>query len=101
MSKIVDWNGRVLAEAGPGESLNANAILDLPALRAARNRTGMSNLLTRLPLAAFAPGYEAGVSQEPNAMADGRMLTQGEAIERQRGRIAALRDAGVFTGDVG
>jgi predicted amidohydrolase len=96
MSKIVDWNGRVLAEAGPGESLNANAILDLPALRAARNRTGMSNLLTRLPLAAFAPGYEAGVSQEPNAMADGRMLTQGEAIERQRRRIEALRDAGVF-----
>lgn len=96
MSKIVDWNGRVLAEAESGESLNANAVIDLPELRATRQRTGMANLLTRLPLAAFTPGYEAGASAEPNAMAGRGMLSQEEALARQRGVIDRLRERGVF-----
>ena len=96
MSKIVDWNGRVLAEAESGESLNANAVIDLPELRATRDRTGMANLMTRLPLAAFTPGYETGVSAEPNAMAGRGMLSQDEAIARQRGVIERLRERGVF-----
>jgi predicted amidohydrolase len=96
MSKIVDWNGRVLAEAESGESLNANAVIDLPELRATRQRSGMANLLTRLPLAAFTPGYETGVSAEPNAMAGRGMLSQEEAIARQRSVIEQLRERGVF-----
>lgn len=96
MSKIVDWNGRVLAEAESGESLNANAVIDLPELRATRARTGMANLMSRLPLAAFTPGYEAGVGAEPNAMAGRAMLSQDEAIARQRSMIERLRARGVF-----
>ena len=57
MSKIVDWQGKVLSEAASGESLNANAIIDLPALRAARQRTGMANLLSRQPFAAYEQAY--------------------------------------------
>ena len=96
MSKIVDWNGKVLAEAESGESLNANAVIDLPALRATRSRTGMANLLTRLPTQAFEPGYAAGGSAEPNAMADRAMLSQEEALARQRGVIEGMRERGVF-----
>ena len=96
MSKIVDWNGRVLAEAESGESLNANAVIDLPELRATRNRTGMANLMSRLPLAAFTPGYERAASAEPNAMAGRGMLSQDEAIARQRAVIERLRARGVF-----
>lgn len=96
MSKIVDWNGRVLAEAESGESLNANAVIDLPELRATRARTGMANLMTRLPLAAFTPGYEAGASAEPNSMAGRGMLSQEESLTRQRGVIDRLRERGVF-----
>ncbi len=76
MSKIVDWNGAVLAEAESGESLNANAVIDLPELRATRNRTGMANLQSRLPLAAFAPAYSGTTRAEPNAIADRGMLSQ-------------------------
>jgi predicted amidohydrolase len=96
MSKIVDWNGRVLAEAESGESLNANAVIDLPELRATRARTGMANLLTRLPLDAFEPGYAGKVSAEPNAMAGRGMLSQSEALARQRAVISRMRDQGVF-----
>ena len=96
MSKIVDWNGKVLAEAESGESLNANAVIDLPALRATRSRTGMANVLTRLPTQAFEPGYETGGSAEPNAMADRGMLSQEEALARQRSVIEGMRERGVF-----
>lgn len=95
MSKIVDWNGRVLAEAQSGESLNANAVIDLPELRATRARTGMANLRTRLPLAAFTPGYETGAGAEPNAMAGRGMLSQEEALTRQRAMIERLREGGM------
>ena len=96
MSKIVDWNGAVLAEAESGESLNANAVIDLPELRATRNRTGMANLMSRLPLAAFTPGYENGVGAQPGAMEGRGMLRQEEAIARQRAVIERLRERGVF-----
>lgn len=96
MSKIVDWNGRVLGEAESGESLNANAVIDLPELRATRARTGMANLLSRLPLAAFTPGYDDAASAAPNSMAGRGMLSQAEALDRQRSVIDQLRERGVF-----
>jgi len=96
MSKIVDWNGAVLAEAESGESLNANAVIDLPELRATRNRTGMANLSSRLPLAAFAPAYAGTTRAEPNAMAGRAMLSQDEAIARQRAVIERMRSEGVL-----
>jgi hypothetical protein len=96
MSKIVDWNGAVLAEAESGESLNANAVIDLPELRATRNRTGMANLQSRLPLAAFAPAYAQTERATPNAMAGRGMLSQDEALARQRAVIARMRSEGVL-----
>lgn len=46
-SQIVDHNGRVLVEAGPGESMVANAEIDIVSLRRARRRPGMGNLIAR------------------------------------------------------
>ncbi len=89
MSVVVDWSGRILAEAGAGETLVANALLDLEALRGARRRTGMANLLSRLPLQAFAPAY-AGARAAPNAMTDGAMLERPAVLERQRALIEKL-----------
>ncbi len=96
MSKVVDWEGRVLGEAESGESLNANAIIDLPALRAARRRTGMANLLSRQPFAAYERDYAERDWAAPNAMADGRMLTREAAINQQRAVIERLRRDGVL-----
>jgi predicted amidohydrolase len=83
MSKIVDWKGRVAAESGGGETLNANAIVDLDGLRQARANTGMSNFLSRLPLAAFRNGY-AGEFAPPNRTANGQMISREEAIKQQQ-----------------
>lgn len=47
-SVVVGFDGSVLAQAGPGESMVANADIDLAALRAARARPGMDNVLSRL-----------------------------------------------------
>lgn len=95
MSKIVDFKGAVLAEAGPGETMNANAILDLGALRETRKKTGMSNFLSRLPLAAFREGY-AREFAPPNGAPDGKMIERAEAIKRQQAVIDRMRKDGVI-----
>lgn len=56
-SKIVNYDGIVLAEAGYGESMVANATLDLDALRASRNRPGMSNFILRQRTELYARSY--------------------------------------------
>jgi predicted amidohydrolase len=89
MSKIVDWKGRIAAEAGAGETMNANAVIDLAALRDARAKTGMSNFLSRLPLAAFRPGYAADRAP-PNRTQDGKMITREEAILQQQAVIEKM-----------
>ena len=47
MSKLIDYQGKVLAAAGYGESMVANHELDITALRRHRRRPGMPNLLAR------------------------------------------------------
>lgn len=96
MSKIVDWGGKVIAEAAGGETMNANAVIDLAGLRDARRRTGMSNTLSRLPMAAFAESYAKTERVAPNGMADGRMLDRAEVIARQRAVIDRLVKDGVI-----
>lgn len=56
-SKIVNYEGLVLAEAGYGESMAANATLDLDALRACRHRLGMSNFILRQRTELYARSY--------------------------------------------
>jgi len=87
MSKIVDYNGRVMAEAPPGgESMVANATLDLTGLREARHRAGMSNLLSRQPLELYAEAL-SGIRMRPK----NRLLRGGDVIEPGRGELAALQ----------
>jgi predicted amidohydrolase len=96
MSIILDWYGRTLAEAGSGETLNANAVLDIAALRAARQNTGMTNTLSRLPNAAFAPAYQQAQHAPPNRTPDGGMIERAEAIAQQQAVIDRLTKDGVL-----
>lgn len=89
MSKIVDWKGGLAAQAGPGETMNANAVIDLDGLRDARRKTGMSNFLSRLPLAAFRQGYEAERAPA-NRTPDGGMIDRVEAIRQQQAVIERM-----------
>lgn len=61
LSKIVDHLGEVRAEAGQGESMVANASIDIAALRRARQRPGMGNMLSRQRLELFAATYAGSV----------------------------------------
>lgn len=99
LSKIVDDQGRVLAEAGYGESMVANAEIDLAGLRRRRLRPGMGHTLSRLPQAAIALGLKP-VPLAPNGFLDGgaaRVPERAEFARRQRETIERLKAAGVLT----
>jgi predicted amidohydrolase len=57
LSQIVHFEGQKLVEAGFGESMVANATIDLEALRYARQRVGMSNFIARQRFELYAESY--------------------------------------------
>lgn len=95
MSKILDWKGKVAAEASPGETMNANTVLDLDGLRDARRKTGMSNFPSRLPMEAFRAGYAQTLAPS-NRTPDGKMIERAEAIASQQSVIDRLVTDGVI-----
>jgi predicted amidohydrolase len=99
MSKIVDHRGEVRAEAGFGESMVANAEIDVMAIRRARAKPNMANTLARQRLELFAATY-AGSVYPANTMlgADGQPFVPERShfmAQMQRG-LAALRERGVL-----
>ena len=89
MSKVVDFEGHVLAEAAPGgESMVAHASLDLAALRARRRLGGMTNTLARVPMQAFTSTYADRVMRSGRGLLneDGTVRTPG--IGELRARLA-------------
>jgi predicted amidohydrolase len=60
-SQIIDYEGRILAEAAGGESMVALTQLDPAIIRHARGRVGMDNYLARLRLEPFATTYQRQV----------------------------------------
>lgn len=69
-SKIVDYKGLVLAEAGYGESIVANADIDLNALRHFRQRPAMGNLLARQRFELYADSYKSHSFYPANNLID-------------------------------
>lgn len=67
-SKVIDYRGLVLAEAGYGESMVANADIDLSALRQFRQRPGASNLLSRQRFELYADSYAHHSYYPPNTL---------------------------------
>jgi len=101
MSKIVDPHGQVMAEsAGGGESMSANAVLDIGALRRERRRIGMANILSRQAYGLFADSYAQADHHRGNFLLEG-----GEVVEppdrdvfrkRQEANIERLIKAGLI-----
>ncbi|MBL8329739.1 MAG: hypothetical protein JNJ71_12875 [Rubrivivax sp.] len=98
MSKVIDHKGEVRAEAGFGESMVAHAEIDIAAVRRARARPGMANVLARQRLELFAALY-AGSVYPPNTMldADGAPTVpeRSHFMAQQLRALAALRARGV------
>jgi len=99
-SKVVDYRGLVLAEAGHGESMAALAEIDVAGLRRYRRRPGMGNLLSRQPLALWRAALADQEVQPRNSLLDehGEPLSPTHAFysERQIRVIDALAAAGLI-----
>jgi predicted amidohydrolase len=96
MSIVLDWYGRTLAEAGTGETFNANAVLDIAALRETRKKTGMTNTLSRLPMTAFEKTYADTRLAPANKTPDGKMIERAEVLARQRAVIEDMAARGIL-----
>ena len=87
-SKLIDPKGIVLAEAAYGESIVANADIDLAALREFRQRPAMSNLLARQRLELYAESYARHSIYPPDTLLSQPaerthfMRTQQEVIKK-------------------
>jgi len=87
-SAVIDTEGRLLAEAGFGESMVACTQIDIASLRHARGRIGMDNYLARLRTEPFANTYHEAV-YPPNQLANARPSRAGFRASIEQG-IAAL-----------
>ncbi len=67
-SVVVDWKGNILAQSNAGETFTAFADIDLAALRAARRKPGMTNMLSRQRNALFASTYSTDTHQHANSL---------------------------------
>ena len=86
-SKVVDYLGRVLAEAAAGESMAAYADIHLNALRQHRRRPGMFNLLARQRLGLFSGLYRDEAVHSANSLLDG----DGKVIEPDRSHFQTVQ----------
>lgn len=95
-SQIVDYEGRVLTEAAPGESMVAFAEVDLGALRRARRRPGMGNLVARNRFQAYADTYASARFHPAGGLGEGRRPERAWFLEAQRSVIDRLADEGII-----
>ena len=89
-SKIVNYEGLVLAEAGPGESMVANATIDLAALRHHRRRPAMANFIARQRCELYAPAYARAAFSPPNAISRNPAFTKRDFVLNQVRTIEKL-----------
>jgi predicted amidohydrolase len=101
MSKIVDYNGHVLAEAAQGgEAFNSNAVIDIGAVRRTRRRTAMANVMSRQPFQIYANSYASHSFHQGNfLLKEGKVLEpppRDEFRRRQAANIERLVKAGLL-----
>ncbi len=72
-SKIFDYDGRILAEAGMGECTRAATFIDVEGLRRLRSKAGGFNRLIRNRIEMYLPLYNAVSFYPPNQFADAVM----------------------------
>lgn len=100
MSKVVDYTGLVLCEAGYGETMNAHAAIDVMALRRTRNKPGMSNTLSRNKSQLWASVYGSVDVVSSNALLTNEPQ-RSFFVERQTSVIKKMQELGIYEGNEG
>lgn len=98
LSKVLDFKGRVLVEAGMGESMVANTELDIEALRRYRNKPGMGNILSRQRNELFAANYNKSVYPANTMLKQNKQYFVPERshfVQTQLSAIARLKEQGI------
>jgi len=93
-SQVVDYKGQVLAEADTGESMVGVAEVNINALRRARSKPAMTNMLARQRLELFADVYsKQGVYPVNNMLQNDEVMVPDRAhfLECQSVAINALK----------
>ena len=99
-SRIVDFHGSLLAEAGAGESMVANADIDIAALRHYRGRASMFNTLSRQRLELFSKVYSEQTVYPANTLLDEngtvKVPDRSHFLQTQASVIEQLKNRGVI-----
>ncbi len=82
-SKIVNYEGLVLSEASPGESIVAHSTIDLEALRHHRKRVAMSNYIARQRFELYAESYSKNSFYPPNTISKNPDFTKKDFVANQ------------------
>lgn len=98
LSKVIDYQGRVLAEAGQGESIAAGSDINVSALRRFRNRLGMNNFFSRHRMELYRQAYTSDDFHPPNTLAT-RAPDRDFILEQQRNVMQRLLAAGIVEPD--
>ena len=99
-SRIIDFHGALLAEAGAGESMVANADIDIGALRHYRGRASMFNTLSRQRLELFSRVYSEQTVYPANTLLDDngavKVPERAHFLQTQAAVIKRLKDKGII-----
>jgi len=96
MSRIFDWDGRILSQGpSPGESIRCSSLIDIEALRRLRRIPGGGNRLLRQRVEIYRPLYENTVMYPANQFADAPMDSKARIMEIQKEAIQNMGKAGI------
>ena len=98
-SQVVDYKGRVLAQAGQGETMNGYAEIDIDAQRRSRATPAMSNTLARQRLEIFKQVYSGKPVYPANTLIEeGSVKTPGRQhyLDTQQAVIESLQKRGIL-----
>ncbi len=88
-SQIVHFEGHLLAEASPGESIVAHATIDINALRSWRKTVSMKNYIARQRFELYADSY-ASYAHYPVNLFDGKSVEKSQFVAAQKAAIDKL-----------
>ncbi len=91
-SKIIDYDGRILAEAGMGECTRAATFIDVEGLRRLRSGVGGYNRLVRNRIEMYRPVYDTVSFYPPNQFADSVMDSKGRIEENYQLALDSMAD---------
>lgn len=94
-SRIIDYRGLTLAQAGMGENMSAYAEIDLTASRRYRQRPGMMNFLARQRCELYAATYSQTSIYPANTLTNATP-ERAHFSQTQRAAIERLANAGII-----